>query len=90
MFLQFPEPVLGRTRCTRKDSVRVTEFFGIGIRLYVRVKGLPMPGKTSPVLPTAILLDGSGQAPQIDRVSVDDLMSLVPDRGRTPVHTDSD
>jgi len=85
MFLQFPEPVLGRTRCTRKDSVRVTEFFGIGIRLYVRVKGLPMPGKTSPVLPTAILLDGSGQAPQIDRVSVDDLMSLVPDRGRTPV-----
>ena len=31
MFLQFPEPVLGRTRCTRKDSVRVTEFFGIGM-----------------------------------------------------------
>ncbi len=31
MFLQFPEPVLGRTRSTRKDSVRVTESFGIGI-----------------------------------------------------------
>ena len=26
MFLQFPEPVLGRTRSTRKNSVRVTEF----------------------------------------------------------------
>ena len=31
MFLQFPEPVLGRTRSTREDSVRVTESFGIGI-----------------------------------------------------------
>ena len=31
MFLQFPEPVLGRTRSTRKDSVRVTESFGIGM-----------------------------------------------------------
>ena len=31
MFLQFSEPVLGRTRSTRKDSVRVTESFGIGI-----------------------------------------------------------
>ena len=32
MFLQFPEPALGRTCSTRKDSVRVTESFGIGIR----------------------------------------------------------
>ena len=32
MFLQFSESVLGRTRSTRKNSVRVTEFFGIGIR----------------------------------------------------------
>ena len=31
MFLQFPEPVLGRTRSTRKNSVTFTEFFGIGI-----------------------------------------------------------
>ena len=31
MFLQFPEPVLGRTHSTRKNSVRVAEFFGIGI-----------------------------------------------------------
>ena len=31
MFLQFPEPVLGRTRSTRKNSVRVTGFFGTGI-----------------------------------------------------------
>ena len=31
MFLQFPEPALGRTRSTPKNSVRVTESFGIGI-----------------------------------------------------------
>ena len=31
MFLQFPEPALGRTRSTRNDSVRVAELFGIGI-----------------------------------------------------------
>ena len=31
MFLQFQEPVLGRTRSTRKDSIRVTESFGIGM-----------------------------------------------------------
>ena len=33
MFLQFPEPALGRTRSTRKNSVRVTESFGIGMRI---------------------------------------------------------
>ena len=32
MFLQFPEPALGRTRSTRKNSVTLTEFFGIGMR----------------------------------------------------------
>ena len=31
MFLQFPEPALGRTRFTRKDSVTLTESFGIGM-----------------------------------------------------------
>ena len=31
MFLQFPEPVLGRTRSTRKNSVTLTKFFGICI-----------------------------------------------------------
>ena len=31
MFLQFPEPVLGRTRSTRKDSVTLMESFGIGM-----------------------------------------------------------
>ena len=31
MLLQFPEPALGRTRSTRKNSVRVTESFGIGM-----------------------------------------------------------
>ncbi len=31
MFLQFPEPALGRTRSARKNSVRVTEFFGTGL-----------------------------------------------------------
>ena len=31
MFLQFLEPALGRTRSTRKNSVRVTESFGIGM-----------------------------------------------------------
>ena len=33
MFLQFPKPVLGRTRSTRKNSVRVANFFGIGMRV---------------------------------------------------------
>ena len=32
MFLQFPEPVLGRTRSTRKDSIRVTESFRLGMK----------------------------------------------------------
>ena len=41
--------------------------------------------KTLPVLPTADPPAEAEQAPQIDRVSVDDLTSLVPDRGRTPV-----
>ena len=31
MFLQFPEPALGRTRSTRKNSVRVAEFLGTGM-----------------------------------------------------------
>ena len=31
MFLQFLEPALGRTRFTRKDSVTLTESFGIGM-----------------------------------------------------------
>ena len=31
MFLQFPEPVLGRTRSTWKNSATLTEFFGIGM-----------------------------------------------------------
>ena len=31
MFLQFLEPVLGRTRSTRKDSVTLMESFGIGM-----------------------------------------------------------
>ncbi len=31
MFLQFPEPVLGRTRSTQENSVTLTEFFRIGM-----------------------------------------------------------
>ena len=38
MFLQFPEPALGRTRFTRKDSVTLTESFGIGISRSFDVK----------------------------------------------------
>lgn len=44
--------------------------------------------KTLPVLPTDDLPDRPDrlkQAPRLDRVSTDDLMSLVPERGRTPV-----
>ena len=44
MFLQFPEPVLGRTRSTRKDSVRVTEFFGIGMSGHVACSLWERPG----------------------------------------------
>jgi len=43
MFLQFPEPVLGRTRSTRKDSVRVTESFGIGIRRAILSSSCSLP-----------------------------------------------
>ena len=41
--------------------------------------------KTLSVLSTVHRPDMSEQTPRLDRVSVDDLMSLVPDRGRTPV-----
>lgn len=41
--------------------------------------------KTLSVLSTVHRPDMSGLTPRLDRVSVDDLMSLVPDRGRTPV-----
>lgn len=44
-----------------------------------------MREKTLSVLPTAVPPAEAEQAPQMNRVSIDDLMSLVPDRGRTPV-----
>ena len=89
MFLQFPEPVLGRTRCTRKDSVRVTEFFGIGMRRAgqgVRTESFESvrttrDGRRIPVSMTVSpLLDAAGQVMGVAKVTRDISTRLAADQ----------
>ena len=89
MFLQFPEPVLGRTRCTRKDSVSVTEFFGIGMRRAgqgVRTESFESvrttrDGRRIPVSMTVSpLLDAAGQVMGVAKVTRDISTRLAADQ----------